>query len=130
MAIEVNKLEELTVLLKKSIAICDEDRKLAKDNYTNLREQLDVILEKEMEGSEEFKLESEVNKALKLVFESANRMEAVISTISKVLISQINNESRERVAANIFGGGDFNGNGMKRIVTSPVNLKEIMDDND
>lgn len=121
-----NKLDELSGLLKESIAMCKEDRKMAIENYKDLRDQLDSILARDMESSEDGKVEAEVNKALKLVFESGKRMENVISAITKILVTQLANESREKVAANIFGGGNFNPH--KQIVNQPVDLNKLLED--
>lgn len=48
--------------------------------------------------SEDGKIESEMNRALDLLFKSSNKLETVIKTITTITISQLNNESRERVA--------------------------------
>jgi hypothetical protein len=120
-----NKIDELTTLLRKSIAICEKNRTLAENNYNNLRSQLNDILETGVEGSEEYKLEKEVNNALKLVFESGARMDAVINTISKILVTQMTNESRERAALSFVQGGAFNG---KQIVNQPVNLSGLLEE--
>ena len=122
-----DKLNELTVLLKESIKISKEDRELAKKNYDELKTQLESVLDTGVEGSEEYKLEREVNSALKLVFQSGDRLEKVIDAITKVIVSQINAESRESIANNIFGGGAWNGS--KKIIDSPVNLKKLLEDN-
>jgi len=124
---EANRLNELTELLRESIIMCKEDRKMAKDNYSALRQQLDNILDSDLESSEDGKLEQELNKALKLVFESGSRMESVISAITKILITQLTNESREKVAAT-FTGGSFDPK--KQIINQPIDLKAMIEDGD
>jgi len=121
------KLDELTSLLKESIKISQEDRKIAKQNYNDLKQQLEIILETGVEGSEEYKLEREVNNALKHVFASGDRMEKVIDSITKVMVAQLNAESKEAIANNIFGGGGWNGS--KKVIDSPVNIKKLLEDN-
>jgi len=124
----IKRLDELTDLLRDSIKLCKEDRKLAKDNYDALRSQLDNIIDSGMESSEDGRIEQETNRALKLVFESGTRMESVINTITKILVAQLNAESRERVAANIFGNnGGFN---PKQIVNKAIDLRGLLDEPD
>ncbi|HQM96602.1 MAG TPA: hypothetical protein PK705_06320 [Clostridia bacterium] len=117
--------DELIGLLREALVICREDRKIAKDNYNSLRSQLDDILARDMESSEDGKIEQEVNRALKLVFDSGNRMESVITTITKILVTQLTNESREKVAQSVFGGGGPGLNGRK-IIDQPVDLKGLL----
>lgn len=117
---------ELTQLLSEAIAIFREDRRLARTNYDQLREQLDSIIDQGLEGSEEYRLEKEVNQALRLVFDSGNRMEKVIESITKILVTEINAESRERVAQNVFGV-QFGDSG-KRFVQGQVNIRELLND--
>jgi hypothetical protein len=121
----MENLEELTKLLRESINMCREDRKAAKANYEALRKQLDDILERGMESSEDGRVEQEVNKSLKLVFEAAQRADKVIDSITKILVVQLNNESRERVANSLIGG---NFPGSKQIVTGPVDIKMLIDE--
>ena len=105
-----NDAQDLTKLLLETINVFKEDRKLAKDNYDALRTQLDNILDKDLEGSEEYRLEAAVNMALKLVFASAERLESVVESITKITIANLTNESRERVAQTFIGGGGNYGN--------------------
>lgn len=119
-------VNELTKLLTEAIAIFREDRRLARQNYDALREQLDRIIDGGLEGSEEYRLEREVNNALKLVFDSGQRMEKVIESITKIMVVEMNNESRERVAQNVFGG-QFGDQG-RRFVRGQVNIQELLED--
>ena len=119
-------IAQLTKLLEETIGMFRENRAMAKKNHENLRDQLDNILAQGLEGSEESRLEKELNISLKLVFESGSRMEAVIESLTKILIASMNNESRERVASNIFGG-NFGQEG-KRLVTGKVDLKALLND--
>ena len=122
----MTEAEELTKLLKEAIAICREDRKMALDNHNDFKKQLEAILDQGMEGSEEYKLEREVNQSLKLVYESGARMEKVIESITRIMAVQMNNESRERVATSVFGGA-FGDQG-KKFVRGQANLQELLQD--
>jgi len=84
-------------LLERTLAIYEEDRTTAISNYQSIRSQLENILD-DAHMSEDGKIESEMNKALDLVFKSSNKLETVIKTITTITINQLNNESRERVA--------------------------------
>lgn len=96
---QASDIRRLSELLEKVILIFEDDRKMALKNYDNFRGQLDKILANGMESSEDGKVEAEVNKALKNVFDSATRLQGVIDTISKVIIANLNNEARKEVAA-------------------------------
>ena len=93
----ITNLDRLVQLLERTLAIYEEDRARAIDNYIAIRDQLTEILD-EAHMSEDGKIETEMNKALDLVFKSSNKLETVIKTITTITISQLNNESRERVA--------------------------------
>ena len=113
------KISQLTKLLQQSIALYEEDRKLAIQNYESLRDQRDhVVNELNLEMSEEGKLEKEMNTALKLVFESGKRLDQMIETLSKLMITQLNNEARERIAGTLAGS--------ERTVQKPVDLRELL----
>ena len=111
-------LRKLSGLLERVLEIFEADRKMAQDNYDKLRSQLDAILEKDMESSEDGKIEAEVNKALKLVFDSATRLQGVIDTTSRVIIAQLNADAKRDVAS-IFN----NSGGLKR-----MNIQNLLDD--
>jgi hypothetical protein len=93
----ISNLDKLVALLERTLAIYEEDRNRAIENYDNIQKQLDNILD-DAHMSEDGKIETELNKALDLVFKSSNKLETVIKTITNITISQLNNESRERVA--------------------------------
>lgn len=114
--------EELVALLQSAISIFKEDRKIAKDNFDALRDQLDNILAQDLEGSEEYKLEKEMNTALKLLFDSGHKLEKVIESITKIIIAAMTNESKERVASKIFGDGTDG-----KYITKPINITELLD---
>lgn len=110
------RLEGLVNLLKKNISIYEDDRGRAINNYETLKGQLDKIHDLDIHCTDECKLEAETNKALKLVFDSSNRLDKVIDTITKVMITQLNNESREKVADYIKDS----------IPKSPVNFNDLL----
>lgn len=116
------QLDRLSGLLENLLGIFNHDRSLAIQNYNDLKGQLDRILSNGFEISEDAKLESEINKALKLVFESSKKLETVIETISKILIQQLNNESREKIATTLTDGG--------LIPTKPVNIHALIDNDE
>jgi len=115
-----NDVDELTNLLRKSIEIYEKDRKLAIQNYEDLEKQLEVILDNGFEMSEEAKLEKEKNNALKLVIESGKRLDNAITTISKIIITQLNGESRERAAGLLSGEQGY--------VNDAVNVHDLLTD--
>lgn len=96
-SLPVSNLDRLVSLLERTLAIYEEDRATALTNYRDIKNQLEQILD-DAHMSEDGKIESEMNRALDLVFKSSNKLETVIKTITTITISQLNNESRERVA--------------------------------
>ena len=118
-----NNTEELVTLLRRSLALCEENRTMAVANYNALKSQLDNVTSV-AEMSEEGKLECEVNRALKLVFDSGIKMDNVIKTISSVLIAQLNADARIEVADRLSGGGiDQDG-----IVRRAVNIAGLLEE--
>ena len=115
---EDTDLRKLSSLLEKILAIFEYDRKLAITNYEKLREQLDNILENGVESSEDGRIESEVNKALKNVFDSATRLQGVIDTTSRVIIAQLNADAKRDVASIFNQGGGF----------KKVNIQNLLED--
>ncbi len=114
------ELSQLTEKLFEVIEIFKEDRAMAKRNYDEISAQLEKITEI-AHMSEDAKLEKEKNVALKLVFESANRLETVIKTLTEILINQMNTESRERIAKNLIAVTDPN----KQIPQGAIDLTKI-----
>ena len=115
---EDTDLRKLSSLLEKILAIFEYDRKLAITNYEKLREQLDNILKNGVESSEDGRIESEVNKALKNVFDSATRLQGVIDTTSRVIIAQLNADAKRDVASIFNQGGGF----------KKVNIQNLLED--
>ena len=116
----VDQLDKLSGLLESLLTIFTSDRDLAINNYDGFKRQLDKILAGGFEISEDCALEGELNRALKLVFESSKRLETVIETVSKVLLQQLNNESRERVADKLAGG--------MMLPNKPVNIHNLIEE--
>ena len=115
------EISQLTDKLFEVIEIFKEDRKMAKKNYEDISFQLDKITEI-AHMSEDAKLEKEKNIALKLVFDSASRLEMVVKTLTEILINQMNAESRERIAKHLASGsGDPN----KQIPNGAIDLTKI-----
>lgn len=115
-----NKFEELSKLLKDALAVYEADRALAIKNYNDMKTQLKNILEQDFEMSQDGILENEVNNALKLVFAASAKLDKVISQVSKIINTQLVNESREKIAQTFSQGG--NGN---LIPNKAVNFREI-----
>jgi len=114
-------LSQLTDKLFEVIEIFKEDRQLALDNYKDISAQMDKILEV-AHSSEDAKLEKEKNVALKLVFDSANRLEMVVKTLTEILVNQMNAESRERIAKHLASGA---GDPSKQIPSGAIDLTKI-----
>jgi len=114
------ELEKLIELLEEAIDLYRRDRTMAIDNYDQFRDQLDNILKTGMESSEEGKIEKEVNIALRSVFESAKRLDSVIMTVTKILVTQLNTESRERTAGILAGKNN-------EYIDAPVNISKLLE---
>lgn len=91
-------LKELTKLLKENIDIFRVDRDMAVSNYNAIKEQLDAIRDTDCLMSEDAALEKQLNVALDLVFKSSQRLDNVIKIVTQVILTQVNTESRERIA--------------------------------
>jgi len=113
-----DKLGELSELLKKAINLYEEDRNLALKNYKDMKGQLENVLDQDFEMSQDGILEAEVNKALKLVFESSKKLDKVIFHVTNVVIAQLNNESREKIADKFQAGGGL-------IPNKPVDFNKL-----
>jgi len=119
-----DKFKELSNLLKQALDIYQEDRKIALKNYNAMKSQLDDILSNGFDMSEEGKIEAECNKALKLLFTSGERLDGVIQTISKIIMTQLNNETKENIAAQIFSSMDGT-----RKITTPIDISNLLEEN-
>lgn len=117
MGLQDEKLNELSNLLKESIDLYRADRDLALKHYKDIKSQLENVLDQEFEMSQDGILESESNKALKLVFDASKKLDKVIYYISNVVIAQLNNESREKIATSLASGG--------MIPSKPVDFKQL-----
>lgn len=95
----VARVEEAEKLLKRIVSIFEEDRALALENYNKIKEQHENVLENgDFEMSEEGILETARSSALALVFKSGDRLDKVMKTTTEIMISQLNNSSREKIA--------------------------------
>lgn len=111
------KAEKVTELLEQAIKTFESDRKRAIQNYEALKAQLDGITkELGMHQSEEAKLEAQVNVALKLVFQSSERLDRVIKTTSDIMINQLNNLTKEKIAKTFA---------MQREISGPVDIEKF-----
>ena len=115
-------LEKLTETLERLIQIFEEDRETAKANYEIFKTQLDDILSKGYECSEGGKIEAEVNKALKMIFESSNKLNMVMKTLSELIVNQLNNDSREKIATQFMQNSQDNGGAFVK----KVNLQGLL----
>ena len=129
-------IRRLSELLERVITLYEADRAMAETNYNNFRVQLDKILELGMESSEDGKVEAEVNKALKLMFDSASRLQGVIDTVSRVIIANLNNDAKKEVAAMFNPGGGLKKVNIASLIDGPrrkseeEDLREHLMDND
>ena len=129
--IENEQLQSLNDLLNETVKVFKKDREMAIQNYQDLKAQLQSILDKDLEGSEEYKLEQQMNVALKLVYQAADRLERVVESITKITISQMTNESRERVAQSFATGGQMAGSGVRQpIITGKINIQALLEGGD
>lgn len=116
--------KRLIELLEDSVTLYKKDRQMAIDNYEMLRDQLKQITTIQ-EMSEEGKLEKEVNMALKNVFLSGERLDAVIQSLSKILIGSMNAQARVQ-AAQAFSGIANNSN--EKVITAPIDIGKLLAD--
>lgn len=91
-------LQELTNLLRENINIYRSDRDMAVANYKSLKEQMDEIIGEKHLMSEDAALEKQLNTALGLVFKASERLDGVIKIVTQIIMTQVNTESRERIA--------------------------------
>jgi predicted transcriptional regulator len=93
------KAEKVTELLQHAIKTFENDRARAIENYEMLKSQMDRITgELDLHMSDEAKLEAQVNVALKLVMQSSDRLDKVIKITSDIMINQLNNLTKEKIA--------------------------------
>jgi len=104
-----SKAEKITELLQNAIATAEKDRAMAVENYETLKGQLDAITSEGLHMSEEAKLEARVNAALKLVFQSSERLDKVIKITSDIMINQLNNLTKEKIAKTFATAREING---------------------
>ena len=93
------KAERVAELLESAIKTYENDKQMAIENYNALKSQLDNITGSlDLHMSEEAKLEAQVNVALNLVFKASERLDKVIKITSDIMINQLNNLTKERIA--------------------------------
>ena len=111
------KAEKITELLQSAIDTAEKDRNLALSNYKDLKAQLDAITGSlGLHMSEDGKLEMQVNTALKLVFQSSERLDKVIKITSDIMINQLNNLTKEKIAKTFATA---------REITGPVDIEKF-----
>lgn len=98
------RLERLSQLLEKSLQVGEENRQLAIQNYKLLKYQLESIYAS-ADMTEDAKLESEVNKSLQLVLNTSKDLDKVIDAIVKIITTQLNSESREKISETFTRSG-------------------------
>lgn len=108
---------QLTQLLEKTLSMHEADRQLALDNYNMLKRQYESIVAL-VEMSESGAVEKAMNDSLSLVFKSGERLDKVIQLISKMLMTNMTNDSRERMAKTFSN----------RTINQPVNIRGLLDD--
>lgn len=114
------KAEQVTKLLNDAIDLYKEDRGIALKNYNALKTQYERITdpdgEIQMDMSEEGKLEKELNVSVGLIFKSGERLEKVIRICADIMINQLNNFSREKIAEKFV---------QIKQIAGPVDITEI-----
>ena len=117
-----NDSKRLIELLEDSVTLYKKDRQMAVDNYEMLRDQLKQVITIQ-DTSEECKLEGEVNKALKNVFASGERLDAVIQSLSKILINSMHADARVK-AAQAFSG--MNNGTNEKVISAPIDISALL----
>jgi hypothetical protein len=118
--VKSTELQKLATLLEQTMNIFEEDRVRAIDNYTELQAQLnEVVADSDHGYSQDAKLEMAVNKALEISIHCSDKILKVADTLSKIIITNLNNENRLQVANKFVGA-----NGEK-LINEPVNIANI-----
>lgn len=112
--------EKLVKLLEDSISLYKKDRDMAIKNYNDLKQQLNQATQA-IDYTEDGVLEKEVNKALENVFKSGIRLDNVIQTLSKILMTSMNNNARVE-SAKAFSGLLTN----EKIVDKPIDITRLL----
>lgn len=112
--------ERLVKLLQDSIELYRKDREMAIENYKTLKKQLEDAT-KLIDHTEDGVLEREVNRALENVFKSGQRLDNVIQTLSKILITSMNNTARIE-SAKAFSGLLTN----EKIIDKPIDITKLL----
>lgn len=116
------RLNKISELMEESLTIFRKDKKLAMQNYDQLRSQLDDLLETGIEMSEEGKLEKQVNEAFKIYIMAGKKLDDTINALNKILITQLNNQTKLQVANKLSEGNE------KKYLDSPANFKVLTED--
>lgn len=113
------RLNKISELMEESLTIFRKDKKLAWQNYDQLRMQLDNLLETGIEMSEEGKLEKQVNEAFKIYILAGKKLDDTINALNKILITQLNNQTKLQVANKLAEGNET------KYLDSPANFKVL-----
>lgn len=116
------RLNKISELMEESLTIFRKDKKLAMQNYDQLRSQLNDLLETGIEMSEEGKLEKQVNEAFKIYIMAGKKLDDTINALNKILITQLNNQTKLQVANKLSEGNE------KKYLDSPANFKVLTED--
>ena len=115
---------EMNKLLRQAVTLYEEDRAMAESNFRSLSAQLESV-KNDFEMSENGALEAEVNKALKLVFESGRRLDAVLQTVAKLLMTQMHADSRIETARIMAGAMS----GQNQQLQGPADIRALLEEN-
>ena len=114
-------LEKLTELISRTLELFEEDRTLAKENYDSIDAQLaEALVESEWGYTDGAKLEAEKNKSVDLYMKAGDRLTKAIEAMSKIVITNLNNENRLQVASKLTLGA----NG-ERLIDEPASIQDI-----
>ena len=118
---EFDELQQLTLLIQKSITLFEEDRAIAIKNFDDIEAQLnEALVESEWGYTDGSKLEEAKNKAMEIVIKTGDRLQKAIESLSKIIITNLNNENRLQVANKLTLG--VNG---ERLITEPVSIQDM-----
>ena len=122
--IKMDHFIEMNKLLRQAVTLYEEDRAMAESNFRSLSAQLESV-KNDFEMSENGALEAEVNKALKLVFESGRRLDAVLQTVAKLLMTQMHADSRIETARIMAGAMS----GQNQQLQGPADIRALLEEN-
>jgi hypothetical protein len=93
-------LDKLSNLLENSIAIMEENRKMAIQNYNYFKSILETTHESNETISEDGVIEKATNESMKLVIDSAKTLESPIAALTKILTAKMSADAIKDASKN------------------------------